>query len=226
MPAWWRPEYAGYATAFLSGFSATAWDCHSALTRTLLHVPLRAFLSLGFVVLGSVCGILACVVYNVSEGAGQPAINTIFPPLPQAPFFRGIVVGALVLVLIRSRVIDVAETALGGDAVYTFFRDRAKQAYNESLLRKRQSFLNDNMRAAFDKANYFDTAEQRILNSIRTRPRLFKSRVNKMLRAAKAKKPTVTQSADSPDWRVYYETLTGICYDACGARVAQELMRS
>jgi hypothetical protein len=53
------------------------------------------------------------------------------------PILRGLAVGAMVLVIIRSKLFNVQDSGLGGEAIYTLPRSLALQAVNDTRTRQR-----------------------------------------------------------------------------------------
>jgi hypothetical protein len=66
------------------------------------------------------------------------------------PILRGLAVGAMVLVIIRSKLFNVQDSGLGGEAIYTLPRSLALQAVNDTRTRQRTTFLYEYCRGICD----------------------------------------------------------------------------
>jgi hypothetical protein len=115
----------GIALAFAVAVAAVFFDCYTSLEKTL---PLRVPGSIitthpAILALCAVCGVIAAVAYTLTDWTGGDVVSTIITLKTENPLLRGIVVGAMVLVLIRSSFL-ISRTAVSAERPFISSCDR------------------------------------------------------------------------------------------------------
>jgi hypothetical protein len=213
----------GILLAFLGAAAATAWDCYTTLAQRIARVPGFIVAHFGVLVLCVICGLIAALAFAYTDPKGGDVVSTALTLKIEAPVWRGLAVGATVLVLLRSRLFNMGNTGFGGEAVFTLFRDLAIQSVNDRRTIYRDRFLTQNAAAAFAIPNYFTNLEALINNSILARAPEYRQRAKDEMKEVKSGQPTTPLSQTDPLWDAYYRAMTGICYDYCGPEVLQAM---
>ena len=212
----------GIALAFAFAATSVFYDCYTSLEKSLPRVPGSIITHPAILALCAVCGVIASVAYSLTDSKGDGVVSTIITLQIANPLLRGIVVGAMVLVLIRSKLFNIQDSGFGGEAVYTQPRSLAIQAVNDSRTKQRNKFLNLNIGAAFAIPTYFAQLEEQIKASIAARSPEYQKRVGDQMAAVKSQQPPAPMAQNDPAWDVYYRAFTGICFDYCGPTILSE----
>jgi hypothetical protein len=211
--------FAGYPIAFLAAAVATFLDCYFTLAKSLPRIPALILVHPGILFLSALCGACAVLAFAFTDPSGNDVISTAITLRQTNPLLRGLAVGAMVLVLIRSKLFNVQESGLGGEVIYTLLRTLSLQSVNDTRTRQRNTFLNANFDAAFAIPNYFTQLEATITAAMQTRPLEIKQRAADELKAVKANAPAPPMDKANPAWGDFYHSMTGICFDYCGPAV-------
>ena len=210
---------AGYLLAFVTASIATFLDCYFTLAKSLPRVPGLILVHPGILALSALCGGFALIAFALTDPSGTDVISTAITLKQANPMLRGLAVGAMVLVIIRSKLFNFQESGLGGEVIYTLLRSLALQSVNDTRTRQRTKFLNVNFEAAFAIATYFSQLETTIAASMQTRSPELRQRAADEVRAVKANAPSAPMDKTNPVWDDFYRSMTGICFDYCGPAV-------
>jgi hypothetical protein len=210
---------AGLALAFIAAAAATFLDCYFTMAKSLPRVPGLILVHPAILGLSTLCGMCAVVAFAMTDPAGNDMISTAITLKQSNPVVRGVAVGAMVLVLIRRKLLNVQESGLGGDAIYTLLRCLAPQAVNDARRRQRIGFLNRNLAAAFAIPNYFNQIENSITAAMHVRSPELQQRATEELKAVKTNRPASPMDANDPVWINYHDSMTGVCFDCCATSV-------
>jgi len=203
------------AFAFLVGALTTYFDCYSTLASRIGRVP-GTFGSNPLVIgLAVLCGALAAGACWLSGRDRSGVINTVLSLQAPDPW-RGVVVGASVLVLIRSKLFNVQDSPFGGDYLYQLGRETAIQDVNVKWTKVRTRFQNDHISLALRDPQFEAKVVPLITANIRARPAAFQSRVSAEVSAVMGNRPTTIFSPTDPAWDIYYRALIGVALDASG----------
>jgi hypothetical protein len=208
--------------AFLVGGVTTYFDCYSTLTARIMRVPSTFATNRWIIFLAVICGDIAALACWLTAGAKDSAIATILTLKADDPW-RGAVVGASVLILIRSKLLNIKDSPAGGDYIYTLGRDIAIQDVNSRWSVVRTSFQNRNITAALADPQFQAQIVDLINTNIQARPDDFKKRVNDAVATVTGKRPPGVFNAADAVWGVYYRALMGVALDACGPEVVASL---
>jgi len=217
------PILLGYLLAFLTAATVVFFDLYTNLAKSISRVPGAIVTHPAILGLCALCGSIAAFAYGFTDPAGGDAVSTAITLQVQNPWRRGLVVGATVLVLLRSKLFNIQDTEIGGELVYTRLRSLALQAVNDHRTRGRNRFLTANINAAFAIPTYFTQLEAQIASSIAARSRDYQKRVRDQITASKRHQPREPMDKNNPSWEIYYRSLTGICFDYCGPKILLDL---
>lgn len=209
----------GYLLAFAAAAGVTLYDCQTTAAQSIKRVPGLIAIHPGILVLVVGCGLLAVVAFGFTDPKGTDVVSTALTLKVQSPILRGLVVGAMILALLRSKLFNIHTTGVGGDAIYTQLRALTVQSLNDWRTYYRTKFLDRNINAAFALPNYFDQVESLVSSSISARSAPFQKLVRNQLRTIKSKAPNTPMSQNDPPWDTYYRSFTSVCYDYCGPTV-------
>ncbi len=215
MPA----EAIGFVLAFAAAAIATVLDCYFTMAKSLPRVPGLILVHPGILLLATLCGAVAVLAFAVADPAGGDVISTAITLKQANPILRGLAVGGMVLVLIRSKLFNVQDSGLGGEAIYTLLRSLALQAVNDTKTQQRTAFLNANIAAAFAIPTYFNQLENTIATAMQVRTPELRQRAADEVKAVKTNIPATPMAQDDTAWCNYYFSMTGICFDYCGPAV-------
>lgn len=214
---------AGFVLAFAAAALATFLDCYFTLAKSLPRVPGLILANPGILGLSALCGAFAALAFGLTDPAGTDVVNTAITLKQDNPIMRGLPVGATVLVILRSKLFNVQDSGLGGEAIYTLLRSLALQSVNDARTQQRNAFLNANIDAAFNIPTYFTQLENTITASMQTKPAELKQRAADEIRAVRGNAPAPPMDRANEEWCIYYYSMTGICFDYCGPSVLRGL---
>lgn len=196
------------------------YDAYTNFAKSLLRVPAVMIIHPAILALCMLCGVIACVAYALTDPKGGDVVSTALTLKAQNPLLRGFVVGATVLVLLRSRLFNTQDSGFGGEAIYTLLRSLAIQSVNDYATRQRDRFLDLNIDAAFALGViYFLRLQGTIERSIASRAPEYQSRVRDQIAAVTSTAPKTQMNHNDPDWESFYRAYTGICFDYCGPKI-------
>jgi hypothetical protein len=210
---------AGYVLAFAAAAIATFLDSYFTMAKSLPRVPGLILAHPGILALSALCGACAVLAFALTDPSGNDVISTAITLKQTNPILRGLAVGAMVLVIIRSKLFNVHDSGLGGEAIYTLLRSLALQSVNDTRTQQRTAFLNTNIDAAFAIPTYFTQLENTIAAAMRVRSTELQQRAADEVRAVKANVPALPVDQTNAAWSNYYYSMTGICFDYCGPAV-------
>lgn len=200
------------------GGLTTYFGCYSTLTSRIGRVP-SAFVANRLVIgLALICGLIAAGACWISDRDPGSAISTVLGLKTPDPW-RGLVVGASVLILIRSKLFNIQDSPFGGDYLYQLGRDTAIQDVNAKWTIVRSLFQNRNISAALGHPQFEPTVLALINANIQARPQAFRDRVKNDITTVTGNRPPAPFGAADAAWVVYYRALIGVALDACGPDV-------
>jgi hypothetical protein len=165
------------------------------------------------------CGAFAVLAFALTDPSGGDVVSTAITLRQTNPILRGLAVGTMVLVIIRSKLFNVQDSGLGGEAIYTLLRSLALQAVNDTRTQNRTVFLNANIGAAFAMPTYFTQLENTISTAMRVRAPELQQRAADEVKSVKTNVPSPPMAQSDIAWSNYYYSMTGICFDYCGPAV-------
>lgn len=208
--------------ALVVGAIITYLDCYATLTNRVGRVP-GAFVKNPLVIgLALLCGVIAAIACYISDVCPKSIVGNVLALNAPDPV-RGLVVGASVLILIRSKLLNIKDSPFGGDYIYQLGRDIAIHDVNNKWTIVRMRFQTRNIDIALNDAAFEQNIIQLIRSNIQARPEAFQARVITVISTVTGNRPTIAFSPSAIEWRVYYRALMGVALDACGPNVVKTL---
>lgn len=222
MLAWLQDNYLTLSGVLIAGLCAAVVvgiDCYVSAEKLLNRVPLNILHLPAVWVLCLVCGAAAGVAFWTTDGTGQTWVDVALGLKQDNPLLRAVLVGSGVLVLIRSRVVTIRETDVGGEFVYSRMRAIVHRRLTRRWSRYKSTFWNNNSPCILAEPGYEERLVEQITELTRTESEEFRTIVNRQIQAVQGRRPSQPFDAASHDWRMYYRGLTGVALDACGTAV-------
>jgi hypothetical protein len=214
---------AGGMCAFVVSLLVVLHDCHVTLATSMKRVPIPIVRSKEAWSLSLACGMVAFVAYLFTGGKGDSAIDAILTLKQPNDVVRGFSVGAMVLVLIRSKLTSIKGAEVGGEFLYTSARSWVIERVNNRWGAYKRAFNARNLTAALSTKNYPDLILEEISNSIRVRDELYREFVQELVKVVLKKKPKSQFDPERADWNLYYRSLTNLALDHAGPSVFSDL---
>ncbi len=201
--------------ALFVGALTTYFDYYSKLTDDVGRLPI-AFRSNWIVLLVSVgCGAIAAVACWLSGTNPDGVLSTILTVKTSDPW-RGLVVGASVLILLRSKLFNIQDSPFGGDFLYRFFQTNAVQDVNRKWFAMKKRFKEQTIDAALEISTFKADIDAAVAIWIENRPQKLKDSIDDKLKHLRSKRPTAVFAAADPAWKVHYLGLIDVALDAGG----------
>ncbi len=207
--------------AFVVGGLTAYFDCFGTLAARVGRVP-ETFASNPFVIgLALACGGIAALACRISGQHADSVFGTVLTLRATDPY-RGFVVGASVLVLLRSKLFNIQDSPFGGDYLYVLARDAAIQKVDGRWTALRAKFQYDNVGVALADPHFEMQVSSLIEQNITSRPDPSQKRAKAALDTVIGKRPASPFEAGGA-WKTYYQALIGVALDACGPSVVRTL---
>ena len=154
------------------------------------------------------CGILASIGYSFTTDQGNTTlIDTILGLQVKDPLLRGLSVGATVLVLIKSKVLSIKGTEIGGELLYGWGRTLSVRSINDKWLGQKNSFVKTNLEKALTLSDFEKQISQQVTDRIKTEDEEFRTKANTAFTAIQRQRPSGSFEPKSNDWKDYYRDL-------------------
>src|SRR5271166_1276382 len=213
------PQVVGTLLAFLLAGITVLYDCHVSLQDRLKRVPMPIYRIPQAILLAVVCGGIAAVAFQFTDGTGHSVIDNVLGLSQQNPYLRGVCVGLTVLVLIRSKLSSVKGAEIGGELAYNGGRVWVMQALNSKWQTKKSEFNQRNQGKALDTLDYENQLVEQLRQSIRIQPEDFRVFVESQIKNVQQNRPKGDVVRDRTDWQTYYRTMTNLALDYAGPSV-------
>lgn len=225
----WLPQITtviGFIIAFAVAVLAIFIDCFQRISRNYRNIPPRFLTALPVIMLAGVCGVVAGGAYLATDPTGAGYIDKLLTLNIANPYSRAFYVGALVLVLIRSKLFQLQGADVGGEFFYNLGRERAIISVVVNWIQWRDAFVAKILPRAFATADYDKTMinyMKAIANEITDGE--YRASVESQIRQVEQGKPG-TPAPDAADslWQTYYKTITRMTLEICGRRPFKELV--
>jgi hypothetical protein len=173
--------YGSAALAFFVGGLMTYVDCYQTMTSRIIRAPSTFLANPWVICLSLFCGALTSVACFIAEAFPDSAINAVRTLKKPAPW-RGFIVGASVLLLIRSYLFNIKDSPIGGDFLYQLGRDEAIADVDLRWSLIRSNFVNRNMAEALKDTMFEQTVSGIIAQSVRARPKFIRTTLTRRSR--------------------------------------------
>ena len=209
----------GSVLAFIFAFLIVAIDCNINLKSIFkkLTIPL-AYVFAAWIVC-ALCGLLAVATFLYCAIDPDNPVSKAISLGTSNNYLRALTVGTSVLVLIRSKVMSVANSDVGLEYVYNLGRDWIRRSFIHKRTEAKDAFLNGNNIDRMMTIHNFDThLPERVTTLIVGDPEDIRTAVATQIEKIKTTRPNKPFTATDADWRDYYYNLAGVAVDYCGVK--------
>jgi hypothetical protein len=209
----------GALEAFIVALGVVALDCYNNVKAALRHVTVPLYTVLASWVVWTLCGLFAVGAFVYSANASSD--NWISQALSLGAtnnFVRGLTVGGSVLLLIRSKVMSVANSEVGLEFIYNLGRTWILKSYNNKRVIDKNRFLTDKIGSLMAKQNYERGLIQFVKDLMAADPEATRKAVDDQFSQVQTTRPAAPFDAANADWKQYYTDLAGIAVDYCGVK--------
>lgn len=227
MPSWFPPvaSVVGCLIAFAVAVAAIFVDCFQRISRNYRNIPPRFLTALPVLVLAAMCGLIAGGAFLVTDPGGDGYVDKLLTLNIANPYSRAFYVGALVLVLIRSKLFQLQGADVGGEFFYNLGRERAINSVILNWLQWRDAFVAATLPKAFPIVDY-DRTMLGLMHAIATEitDSEYRANVESQIRQVEQARPTTPVNAADQQWQLYYKTITRMTLEICGQRPFKRIL--
>jgi len=216
------PILSGAALALLFAAFTVLYDCHVSIQDILKRVPLPIYRERPAIAVALACGLVAAVAFFFTNGRGDSLVDSVLSLKQTNPYLRGLSVGLMVLVLIRSKLSNFEGAAIGGEWAYNKGREWVVESLNTKWWAFKTAYCNRNLPSAL--ASFPDPAfETQVLAGIQAiiqvKPQLYQVFVQSQITNVVKSRPSIPFDPASVQWEIYYRTLMNLALDYAGDAV-------
>ena len=211
----------GAILAFVFAFVIVAIDCNIYLKSVLKKLTLPLAYVLAMWVVGSLCGLLAVGAFLYSVNDPEGIISKVISFGTTNNYVRGFTVGTSALLLIRSKLMTVANSDIGLEYVYNLGRDWIRRAFIDKRTEAKDRFLNvANINRIVKVPNFEARVVNRVDELIVGDPEEIRTAVAAQFSQIRLTRPQtpLDQLNPSPEWREYCYEIAQVAVDYCGVR--------
>jgi hypothetical protein len=210
---------AGCAIALLVAAAAIYVDCYQRLSKLYPNVPTQFFTSLPLLFLALICGLTAAAAFYFTDPKGTGYIDKLLSLNIDNNYARAFYVGALILVLIRSKLFQLQGADIGGEFFYNLGSQKAINSIVLRWIEWSNAFVEQVLPKTYVDPN-FDVSMLGYIKAIAAAaadPK-YRSDIESQIQQIGQSKPAVPIAATDPNWQRYYRTITRMTLEVCGSR--------
>ena len=203
--------------ALLVAVAAIYVDCYQRLSKLYPNVPTQFFTAIPMFLLAFLCGAVAAVAFYATNPQGNGYIDTLLSLNIQNNYSRAIYVGALILVLIRSKLFQLQGADVGGEFFYSLGSQKAINSIVLRWIAWSDEFVERVLIKTYVEPN-FDVSMFGYMKAIAAAssdPK-YRSDVESQIQKIEGSKPAGAVNATDPNWQRYYRTITRMTLEVCG----------
>jgi hypothetical protein len=214
----------GCAIALLVASVAIYIDCYQRLSKLYRNVPTQFFTSGPMFLLGLSCGLAAAAAFYGTDPNGAGYIDKLLSLNITNDYARAFYVGALVLVLIRSKLFQLQGTDVGGEFFYNLGSQKAINSIVLRWMEWRDAFIDRILPKTYAVENYDTTmlGKMREIAAV-TVDAKYRSEIEAQVQQIEQSKPSSAVSAADREWQRYHRTITRMTLEVCGMRPLKNL---
>ena len=211
--------FVGCAIALLVAVLAIYVDCYQRLSKLYPNVPTQLFSSGPMFLLAFACGIGAAVAFYTTNPQGKGYIDKLLSLNIENNYGRAFYVGALVLVLIRSKIFQLQGADVGGEFFYNLGSQKAINSIVLRWIEWRDAFVERVLPRTYLDPN-FDATMLGFMRAIAAAASdaKYRSDVESQIQQIEQSKPTGSVNSADPNWQRYHRTITRMTLEVCGVR--------
>jgi hypothetical protein len=224
--------WVGIAEAFVLAFLIVAIDCHDNVKAVLQRVTVPLYSVPSAWLVWTACGLFGAGAFTYSVTA--PSTSWISQALSLGTtnnFYRGFFVGASVLVLIRSKVLTIASTEIGGEYFYNKDRALILKQVNRKRARAKDQFLATHLDRIVTIQDFDARLISFVTDFVADDLEANRNAIATQFQRIQSIKPDVPfdvgnrNAAQNAQWRTYYRILAGVAVECCGVAEISRLLQ-
>jgi hypothetical protein len=210
---------AGCAIALVVAAAAIYIDCYQRLSKLYSNVPTQFFSSRPLFFLALACGLAAAAAFYFTDPKGTGYIDKLLSLNIDNHYARAFYVGALILVLIRSKLFQLQGADVGGEFFYNLASQKAINSIVLRWVEWRDEFVGQVLPKTYLDPN-FDTSMLGFMKEIAAAASdaKYRSDIESQIQQVTQSKPTSALDAADPNWQRYNRTITRMTLEVCGSR--------
>lgn len=206
----------GMLVALAAASTTVLYDCHVSIQERLKRVPMPVYLAPQALCLAVLCGVVAVIAYCFTNGSGSTTVDAVLGMHQRNDYLRGLCVGLMVLVLIRSKLSSIKGAEIGGELVYNTGRVWVMRTVNQRWRTFKAEFYERNKTKLLAIPEYDDRAIEELRETIKTQPEEYREFVETQIGNIKRSRPVNAFDAGALPWQTYYRTVTNLALDYGG----------
>jgi hypothetical protein len=205
--------------AFLVAAVAIYIDCYQRLSKTYPNVPTQFFTSGTMLLLAAVCGSAAALAFFGTNPKGEGYIDKLLTLSIENHYTRAFYVGALVLVLIRSKLFQLQGTDVGGEFFYNLGSQKALNSIVLRWIEWQDEFVARVVPQTFADPNC-DATMFSFMKAIAevTADASYRSNLEQQIQQLETGRPGGAPNSGDPSWQIYRRAVTRMALEVCGTR--------
>jgi hypothetical protein len=194
-------------------------DCYQRLSKLYPNVPHQFFTSGPVFLLAFVCGAVAAVAFYATNPHGTGFIDKLLSLNIENDYARAFYVGALILVLIRSKLFQLQGADVGGEYFYNLGSQKAINSIVLRWIEWSNAFVEKVLPKTYPNQN-FDVTMLGFMKAIAAAASdaKYRSDIESQIQQIERSKPAGPVDANNSDWQRYYRTITRMTLEVCGTR--------
>jgi hypothetical protein len=194
-------------------------DCYQRLSKLYPNVPKHFFTSGPMFVLALICGLAAAIAFYGTNPKGDGYIDKLLSLNIENNYARAFYVGALVLVLIRSKLFQLQGADVGGEFFYNMGSQKAINSIVLRWIEWRDAFVQQILPKTYSDPNY-DATMLGYMRAIAaaTADAKYRSDIESQIQKIEQQRPPGAPVAADPQWELYRKTITRMTLEVCGER--------
>jgi hypothetical protein len=209
----------GCLIALLVAALAIYVDCYQRLSKLYPNVPTQFFTSRPLLLLAFTCGLAAAAAFYFTNPKGTGYIDELLSLNIDNSYARAFYVGALILVLIRSKLFQLQGADIGGEFFYNLGSQKAINSIVLRWIEWRDEFVEQVLPKTYLDQD-FDVSMLGYMRDIAAAaadPK-YRSDIESQIQQITQSKPAGPLAAADPNWQRYYRTITRMTLEVCGSR--------
>lgn len=210
---------AGCAIALVVAAAAVYVDCYQRLSKLYTNVPSQFFSSGPLFLLALACGLVAAAAFYFTDPKGTGYIDKLLSLNIENDYGRAFYVGALILVLIRSKLFQLQGADIGGEFFYNLGSQKAINSIVLRWIEWSNAFVEQVLPKTYLDPN-FDVSMLGYTKGIAAAaadPK-YRSDIESQIQQIERSKPAGPMAAADPNWQRYNRTITRMTLEVCGSR--------
>jgi hypothetical protein len=169
--------------------------------------------------LAFLCGAAAAVAFYATDPQGTGYIDKLLSLNIANNYSRAFYVGALVLVLIRSKLFQLQGADIGGEFFYNLGSQKAINSIVLRWIEWSNAFVQRILPKTYADPN-FDVTMLAYMKAIAAAAAdaKYRSDTESQIQQIERSKPSGEVSSADPNWQRYYRTITRMTLEVCGTR--------